>query len=551
MRRARSALRFTPLQRWRFSGRTPERLLVAPPELRLADPQIAIDIYHGRFLFAGRLVETAGASPFSLRTGSDDWLRALHGFRWLRHMREAGTDLAAANARALVGDWMAAHGRRLSGPAWEPAVAAHRQLAWLPPSAVLLQGAGLTFYRSYLRQLAMHVRFLRVAVREMEDGEELLRARIALALAALCMPTPTGAIRKASRNLGQELDRQILPDGGHISRNPGALAELLADLLPLRQTYASQAHQAPQALMGAIDRMMPALRFFRHVDGDLARFNGMGATIADRVTSVLRHDDTGGATLSHAPHSGYERLAMGGTTLLADTGMPPPLAVSGQAHAGCLSFEFSSGRNQYVVNAGVDAYGPDDYRPLARATAAHSTATIDDTSSARFHAPAALRGLLGSPLHDGPSNVTCQRADSPDAQRFVASHDGYLAQFGVIHEREMALSHDGSVIEGHDRFLRPGGAVRTAKGNEIAIRFHIHPDAELFQDSEDRLVIGGREGDYWTLSCEQVVPRVEDSIFFAALGGPRRSAQIVLAVGFGEHADVRGQFTRTRIGGRR
>ena len=127
-----------------------------------------------------------------------------------------------------------------------------------------------------------------------------------------------------------EIERQILPDGGHISRNPMAVLELLADLLPLRQTYANQAEEPPAALIGAVERMLPALRFFRHQDGSLARFNGMGATIHDRIAAILRHDDTAGAPLLHAPHSGYERLSMGGTTVIADTGLPPHPEVSGR-----------------------------------------------------------------------------------------------------------------------------------------------------------------------------------------------------------------------------
>ncbi|TIV45283.1 MAG: heparinase, partial [Mesorhizobium sp.] len=89
--------------------------------------------------------------------------------------------------------------------------------------------------------------------------------------------------------------------------------------------YANQAEAPPAALIGAIDRMLPALRFFRHQDGSLARFNGMGATIHDRIATILRHDDTVGAPLLHAPHSGYERLSMGGVTVIADTGLPPPI----------------------------------------------------------------------------------------------------------------------------------------------------------------------------------------------------------------------------------
>src|SRR5690606_38279307 len=360
---------------------------------------------------AGHLVETGGQSPFQMQVGNRAWLETLHGFRWLRHMHAAETDLAAANARALVSDWIAAHGKRISGLPWDPAVTARRVIAWLQHSAVVLQGADFTFYRQYLKSLAVQVRYLRSMVAEMPDGEGKLRARIALAFAALSLPAPVSALRSASRNLAMELDRQILPDGGHISRNPRAVMELLTDLLPLRQTYANQAEAPPAELMGAVERMLPALRFFHHRDGSLARFNGMGVTIHDRVAAILRHDDTAGAPLLHAPHSGYERLSLGRTTVIADTGPAPSGDLSHWAHAGCLSFELSSGRHQFIVNCGIDNYGAEDFRPLARATAAHSTATLNDTSQAHFTLSTGMNSWVGTPLVGGPRHVYCERTD--------------------------------------------------------------------------------------------------------------------------------------------
>lgn len=545
-RNLRRRLRGGPAYRWRYAGRTPERVLIAPPDLRLADRQIALEIYYGRYALAGHAVETGGQSPFQVGIGNRRWLAALHSFRWLRHMRAAGTDLAAANARALLSDWITSHGRRLSGPAWEPGTTARRIVAWLQHSSVVLQGAEFPFYRAFLRTLAVQVRYLRSVARDIPDAEERLRARIALALAALSLPTATSTLRAATRNLAEELDAQILPDGGHLSRNPMALLELLADLLPLRQTYANQGQTPPAALIGAIDRMLPALRFFRHGEGTIARFNGMGATVHERVAAVLRHDDTAGAPLLHAPHSGYERLSMGGTTVIADTGPPPSPQLSGTAHAGCLSFEMSSGRQQYIVNAGVDALGTKDFRPLARATAAHSTAVLNDTSSARFSHSARMAGLIGTPLVAGPRNVPCRRTDAPGRQGFVARHDGYLSRFGLLHERELTLEDGGTLLSGVDRFLRPGGeAPSDEAGDLVAIRFHLHPGTELYRDQDERLVLTTASADAWTLVCDAVAPAVEESIFFAGLGGPRRSRQIVLAYRASDHPELHWQFSRT------
>lgn len=544
-RRARDRVRAGPVYRWRYAGRTPERVLIAPPDLRLADPQIAAEIYHGRFPLAGQLVDTGGESPFQLDVRNQSWLRSLHAFRWLRHMRAAGSDLAAANARALVADWIAIHGSDISGVAWAPGTTAKRIIAWLQHSPVVLQGAEFPFYRAFLKSLAVQIRYLRSIAGDVPDGKDRLRGRIALAFAALSLPAPVSALRGATRSLAAELDRQILPDGGHISRNPMAVLELLADLLPLRQTYANQAETPPAELVGAVERMLPALRFFRHGDGSLARFNGMGATIQDRIAAILRHDDVVGAPLLHAPHSGYERLALGTTVVIADTGVAPPPDVSSAAHAGFLAFEMSSGRDAIIVNSGVDTYGHEDFRPLARATAAHSTATLNDTSSARFNLPPKVRGWIGSALVGGPKHAHATRIDKSGRQGFVASHDAYVPRFGIYHERELLLSEGGSVLTGIDRFFGQGGAaVRDNGRDQVCIRFHLHPDIELFRDEREQLVLTTARGERWLLMSPDVAPAIEESIFFASLSGPRRSRLLTLAFKASDLGVVRWRFSR-------
>src|SRR5919112_2337982 len=80
----------------------PERLLLAPQDLRTSDPTVASDIYAGLFVFAGRALTTGGRSPFEFAPPLRAWGEALYGFGWLRHLGAADTALARANARALV-----------------------------------------------------------------------------------------------------------------------------------------------------------------------------------------------------------------------------------------------------------------------------------------------------------------------------------------------------------------------------------------------------------------------------------------------------------------
>src|SRR5262249_28989382 len=240
------------------------------------------------------------------------------------------------------------------------------------------------FYRAFLRSIFRQLRYLRRTAFKARDGYPRLLAAIALALAGLCIAGEPRLLKRATKRLSDELERQILPDGGHIGRNPALLIELLLDLLPLRQAYDARGVATPPALLNAIDRIMPMLRFFRHGDGAFAQFNGCGATAADSLATVLAYDDARGTPVANAPHSGYQRIEAARSILIADTGRPPPYSLSSDAHAGCLSFEFSHNRSRIIVNCGEPSTNRKAWQRVARATASHSTAELNETSSCRF-----------------------------------------------------------------------------------------------------------------------------------------------------------------------
>ncbi|MGY3441643.1 MULTISPECIES: heparinase II/III family protein [unclassified Bradyrhizobium] len=527
-----------------WPGRT-DRLIIAPHDLRTADATRAAEIYAGRFVFAGKIVTCHGRSIFDLEPPSEDWEAALLGFGWLRHLRAADTALTRANARSLVDDWISNQARRR--PLERRAdVRARRVISLLSQAPLVLGDTDGKFYRKYLRGLAREIRYLRHATLD-NDGVPRLQVLIALCYASLCLANQARNIKSATRRLSDELQRQILPDGGHISRNPGALVELLSDLLPLRQTFAARNIAPPPALLNAIDRMMPMLRFFRHGDGSFALFNGMSTAPSDLVATLLAYDDTRGVPMASMPHTGFQRLDAGNTTLIIDTGPPPPASVSQDAHAGCLSFELSSGVSRIVVNCGMPSTGRDNWRPFARSTAAHSTLTYHDTSSCQFVELSAMKRLLrGAPITSGPSNVENYREAVPDGDVLTASHDGYLSRFGVIHRRVLMVSQDGTRLEGEDQLTpAPGGRIKGSEA-DFALRFHLHPSVKASRLSDARgvmLVLPNR--DVWTFEAMDDKVDLEDSVFLAGNDGPRRTSQIVIRQDARHAGTIRWSFVRS------
>ena len=529
LRTALARLNAHPLVRWRFASTGTDRLVIAPQDLRTADPTRASEIYAGRFAFAGKIVMCDGRSPFEMMPPSEEWAETLLGFGWLRHLRAAESGITRANARALVDEWITLQGS-LDPIAWRPDIVARRVLSWLSQAPLVLHDGEARFYRRFLRSLTRQVRYLRRTASTARDGLPRLQCLIALTAAALCMAGQERLLRSMTRRLSDELARQILPDGGHVSRNPGALIEILLDLLPLRQAFSARNVPPPAALNNAIDRMMPMLRFFRHGDGVFAHFNGMGPTPGDWLATVLAYDDARGEPVANAPHSGYQRLQAGGTLVLIDTGRPPPMGLSYEAHAGCLAFELSSRQNRIVVNCGLPATNRESWRSVARATAAHSTATLNDTSSCRFLGPGSLQRLLGIPVLAGPSNVPVAREERDDGIMLRASHDGYADRFGVLHERTLLLAADGTRLEGEDAFLPARGkALPGAKDDAFAIRFHLHPAVKASRLSDGHgvmLILPSRQA--WTFTAYDDEVQVEESVYLAGPDGPRRALQIVI-----------------------
>jgi len=531
LRRLAGRLNGNPLGHWPLIALRADRLLIAPPDLRTADATSASEIYSGRFAFAGKVVICDGRSIFDMVPPSEEWAVELLGFGWLRHLRVADSAITRAHGRALVDEWITLHGswHKL---AWRPDVLSRRIMSWLSQSTLLLQDADIGFYRRFLRSLTRQVRYLRHTAGDARGGVAHLHAMIALTNAALCMAGQARRIDSSTDRLRQELQRQILPDGGHIGRDPAAVIEILLELLPLRQAYSTRNVPPPPALLNAIDRMMPMLRFFCHSDGSFARFNGMGVTPVDLLLTLLAYDEAHGAPLSNAPYSGYQRLEAGGGVLIMDVGRAPPIEASFEAHAGCLAFEFSSSRqNLLIVNCGMPPTARDDWRQLARATPAHSTVTFNDTSSARFATSSTFRRLLGgAPMLRGPSRVALTRHDTPDALVLRATHDGYAESFGILHDRTLVLAANGSRLEGEDAFSSADGAaeVRT-KRDKYAVRFHLHPSVKPTLLNGGRgVLLSAPDKEVWTFTVRDGRVELEDSVYLAGSEGPRRTAQLVI-----------------------
>ena len=545
-RRAAAAhLLQSPLLRWRYGAPIADQLLIVPQDLRTADPSVWSEINLGHFGLAGAVAVIDDGSPFTLKPPSEAWARELHGFGWLRHLDAAATDAAKAKALSFALDWIGRHGAR-SGVAWEPAVTGRRLISWVSHATLLLDGIDPKSYDLLAESLGAQMVHLAAAWRNAPDGHARLIALTGLVLSDLCVANHDRQLDEAASLFAAEIERQILPDGGHVSRNPGTLVELLLDFLPLGQCFAARGREPPPALPAAIARMLPMVRYMRLGDGAIARFNGMGTPQPDALATVLAYDDRPRDVLAAAGASRYVRLERATTILIADAGPPPPLRLAGQAHAGCLSFELSAGTRAILVNGGTP--GPVDVRwhAASRATASHNTLCLNAKSSSRLVRNRILESIVGAPPIRFPNKASHKIAQRDGGIELDMRHDGYVKHANLVHRRQLFLHETGDQLDGIDRLERGTGS-SAAREVPFAIHFHLAPDVACTSSTEANACdLEPGDGSVWRFQAQGATLVFEDSAYYADFSGPRRTLQLVLrATCFGE-SEVRWSLTRIK-----
>jgi uncharacterized heparinase superfamily protein len=502
----------SPFYRHSLIGRVPADLRLRVGERWPGDAKRGATILSGEIALAGQVVRNPVPVWFPPEAGIN-WLAAWHDFSWVADLLSVGGGARDA-VRALVQSWLTDN-TSWHPIAWRADVLATRIYTWLVHfDEIASREADRLLRRAMLASLATQLRHLARTAAWEEAGPARLRALKGLIAGLVAFGHGEKRVVRALRTVQQELPVQILPDGGHRSRNPSVQLDVLRDLVDTRAALRAGHIEIPAALQDAIDRMAPMLRFFRHGDRKLALFNNSIEEDGILVDLVLTRSETKGRAPAQAPHSGYLRMQAGHSLVLVDIGKPPPHGFDETAHAGPLSFEMGQGRERIIVNCGGYRGANRAWRQVARSTAAHSVLVLADTNAVEI----ADDGALGR----APPAIRCERAEEEGAQWIAVSHDGYRQRFGILYTRELYLAADGDDLRGEDKLTGRSGTA-------FAVRFHLHPsvDARLVQDAS-AVLLRLPSGLVWRLRATGAELSLAESIYLGS-GELRKTQQIVLS----------------------
>jgi uncharacterized heparinase superfamily protein len=265
----------------------------------------------------------------------------------------------------------------------------------------------------------------------------------------------------------------------------------------------------------------------------LGSWQGSWAVGADEISALIAATGVRTRPLRDARQWGYQRVSSGKSILQFDAA-PPPLAR--HARNGCastLAMEFSHAGQRIIVNCGGGAAAgglmPVRLEQGLRATAAHSTMTLDDVNSTAV----LINGKIGGGVFEVDidrrqlENTTTARSGF-GATRLEAAHNGYAARYGLTHRRILILRDDGTELRGEDVLLPAKGKGKRGKV-AYAIRFHLGTGIDVgLSDDGQGVGMALPDGSYWQFRSGSGDISIEESIWADEQGRPVPIQQLVI-----------------------
>ncbi len=504
----------TPFYDWSLKGNVPDRMVVKPVDPWRGNPERAKEL-----LAAAGVVDRTGPQWYSQWWNPEDaddiWLSHIHSFSWLRDLRTLGGARAKEQGRLMIENWIDNY-NHWNFDIWRNDILGRRVSMWVCHYDYFCANTSIEFDEHFLSSLSKQAKHLSNALSS-GDGVAHLHAIKGLLYAGIALEGYDKWIDQSLNVLSNSLEEQILADGGHISRSPAIMLDVLEILVDIRSALKAGDYPAPDYLNIKIEDLSSALRALRYRDRKLGLFHGAQEGKVEEIDSILAGAGTHKKAKLSLPNTGFERIELGRGLLVMDTGIAPKYPYDRQAHASPLSFEFSYGKERLLVACGSHPINK-QWQEALRFTAAHNTACIDYRNACELRKD----GHFGRKV----TNAEYSREETKDAALITASHNGYVALNGITHTRKIYIGNEGHDLRGEDSF---NSAFSLVKPVEIALRFHIHPSVTASLINEGKEVLLRMHGGIgWRFKYDFGALKLEDSVYFGSGITPRKTKQIAI-----------------------
>ncbi len=287
---------------------------------------------------------------------------------------------------------------------------------------------------------------------------------------------PNKWFKKGVKGLQEEINEQILDDGGHFELSPMYHVIILEDLLDLKNLFS--AYNKSVFWNEVVKKMLVWLELMTRSEEEISYFNDASNDIASKPREIFQYaTDLGYDSNSiekksvFLKESGYAILQNKTAKVICDIAEVGPSYLPGHAHADTLSFECYIDGQPLFVNLGTSCYGNSPQRNIERSTRSHNTVEINDENSSE---------IWGSFRVARRAKPSILKFSKEGESLLIASHDGYKRlKKGGEHQRTWVLNDRSLVVKD----------IVSSGVEKIVLYLHLHPSCTIIKQEDRALII--------------------------------------------------------------
>jgi len=203
---------------------------------------------------------------------------------------------------------------------------------------------------------------------------------------------------------------------------------------------------------------------------------------------------------------GYAVLSNKKIVLAMDVGSSPDKKFSSDYQAGSLSFEIISNGKKLICNSGYFQNFKNQLNELSKSSAVNSTLILDDRSSCKFTKVSGSSSRISQGLKIIKKNIVFEK----NYWKISASHDGYLKQYGIIHNREIEFFPEQVRFIGHDKMILKNNL----QNLKFEIRFHLEPTVKVMKTQDNNSILVDIDGEGWKFNSNNNDINIDNGIYF-------------------------------------
>ncbi len=203
---------------------------------------------------------------------------------------------------------------------------------------------------------------------------------------------------------------------------------------------------------------------------------------------------------------GYGILKNKNVILGMDVGTAPESKFSENYQSGPLSFEAIYKGRKIICNSGYYQNTKKNLNLISRSTAAHSTLILNNNSVVTFKKN--FKNKILNKLNFNTLNKSI--VFKKNYWLIKCSHDGYLKNYGTIHERSLEFFPEKNKFVGIDKLIKNKNFIPS----NFEIRFHLMPTTKVTKTQDKNIILIELENSAWRFYSANGSIDVETGLYF-------------------------------------